>query len=164
MAPSKRLVVALGNPLLGADGFGAAVVERLGRQPDLSEVADVLDAGTDLLGHIDMLARYDRVILVDVIVGAGIPGQVEVYDEERFARWSDTSPSSHQMSPLLAVRLFRQLYPDAAARITLVGLSVDSVSAAAALSEAAVAEGVKTLARLLGLEAQAGLPPDANTG
>jgi hydrogenase maturation protease len=152
MARSKRLVVARGNPLLGADGFGPAVVERLGRRPDVREAADVLDAGTDLLGHLDTLAHYDLVILVDAIIGAPSVGQVAEHDEERFARWPETSPSSHQMSPLLAVRLFRRLHPHATTRIVLVGLSVDSVSAAAALSEAAVAAGVATLARLLELE------------
>lgn len=152
MTRSKTLVVALGNPLLGADGFGSAVVGRLGRRPDVRDAADLLDAGTDLLGHLDTLARYDLVILVDAIVGAPPVGQVAVHDEERFARWPETSPSSHQMSPLLAVRLFRELYFRATTRIVLVGFSVDSVSAAAVLPEAVVAAGVETLARLLGVE------------
>jgi len=138
---------------VGADGFGAAVLERVRAVPGLGEVADVLDAHTDLVGQIDRLARYQRVILVDAIVAAGSPGRVGVYEEARFADWPDTSPSCHQISPLVAIKLLRRLHPGAAPEIVLVSLSVDEVSRDAGVSDETVEAGARFVTHLLGLPA-----------
>ncbi len=149
MGPSKSLVVALGNPLVGADGFGCAVLERVRAVPGLSEAADTLDAHTDLVGQIEHLARYQRVILVDAIVGAEPAGQVGVYEERRFIDWPDASPGCHQISPLLAIKLLRRLHPGAAPEVVLVAWSVDTVSRAARVPEVAAAAGARLVADLV---------------
>lgn len=149
MEPRKSLVVALGNPLVGADGFGAAVLARVRGLPGLREVADVLDAHIDLLGQIARLAQYQRVILVDAIVGVGSSGQVGVYEEARFADWPDTSPGCHQLSPLLALKLLRRLHPGAAPEVVLVGFAVDEVSGGVGVSDAAVEAGARLVTELL---------------
>jgi Ni,Fe-hydrogenase maturation factor len=61
MTPSKPLVVSLGNPLLGADGLGAAVLDRLRASPGLAGAADLVDAGTDLVAHLETLAARGTV-------------------------------------------------------------------------------------------------------
>jgi hydrogenase maturation protease len=149
MTMPKQLVVALGNPLVGADGFGAAVLSRLSDLPSVAGRADLLDAHTDLLAHVEELAACERVILVDVVVGPGQPGHVAVYDEASFRGWPDASTSAHQMSPLMAVRLFRRLHPQAATRILLVALSVDALSRRVAPPAAAVEVGASLVANLL---------------
>jgi Ni,Fe-hydrogenase maturation factor len=79
----------------------------------------------------ETFAGYDRVVLVDAILDPdgklGQPGSISIFDEEAFLAWPETSPSVHQISPLLAVKLFRVLHPDARSRITLVGLLVDQI-------------------------------------
>jgi hydrogenase maturation protease len=152
MKPRKSLVVALGNPLMGPDGFGAAVLERVRLLPGLSEVADVLDAHTDLLGQLDRLARYQRVVLIDSILGGKSSG-VRVYAEEQFADWPDASPGCHQLSPLAAVKLLRRLHPGAVSQVVLVGWSVDEVARDAGVPDAAVEQGARVVARLVGLTA-----------
>lgn len=149
MEPSKWLVVALGNPLAGPDGFGAAVLERVRAMRDVREVADVLDAHTDLLGHLDRLAQYQRVILIDAVVGFEPYGGVAVYDEERFAQWCDIASGCHQISPLAAIKLLRRLHPGAAPQVLLVGLSVDRVSRDVTVPAAAVEAGAALVAGLL---------------
>jgi hydrogenase maturation protease len=149
MEPRKSLVVALGNPLVGADGFGAAVLERVRGLPGLRDVADVLDAHTDLLGQIERLAQYQRVILVDAVVGVGPSGQVGVYEEGCFADWPDASPGCHQLSPLLAIRLLRRLHPGATPQVLLVGWSVDEVSRTRSVSDVAVEAGARLVTELL---------------
>jgi hydrogenase maturation protease len=145
------LVVALGNPLLGADGFGPAVADRLGRMPGFFEAAELLDVSTDLIGHLDTLAKHDRVILVDALVAAGRPGQVAVYEEQEFAAWSVMSPGCHAISPVMGLRLFRCLYPEATTRMSLVGLSVEFVERATELPDAAVELGARLVASLVDL-------------
>ncbi len=127
-ARSRRtLIIGLGNPLMGKDAFGTRVIERLLKEnPASRQHADLADAHTDLLSRIDSFPAYGRVVLIDVILDPdakiGSAGSVVLLDEETLSLWRDTSPSVHQLSPLLAVRLFRQLHPEAATRIFLVGL------------------------------------------
>jgi hypothetical protein len=108
VATTPAAGAAKGNPLAGSDGFSVAVV------------APLLDTDTDLVGHIDTVLAYDHVVLVDVIVGTGRAGDVAVVDEGVFGSWSDTAASLHHVSPLVAVKLFRTLYPEAATRLTLI--------------------------------------------
>jgi hydrogenase maturation protease len=152
MVRPRRLVLGLGNPLLGEDGFGSAVIEMLRQRPDLSAAVDLVDAHTDLLAQVETLGSYDEVVLVDVVIGAGHPGDVEVVDEETFMRWPETSPSCHQISPLLAVKLFRTLQPQAATRITLVALHADAVRAAPGVAASVVAAGGEAVVGIVSME------------
>jgi hydrogenase maturation protease len=145
----------LGNPLLGEDGFGSAVIELLRQRPDLSAAVDLVDAHTDLLAQVETLGSYDEVVLVDVVIGAGRPGDVEVVDEATFMRWPETSPSCHQISPLLAVKLFRALQPQAATRITLVALHADVVRAAPGVATSVVAAGGAAVVGIVSMERRA---------
>lgn len=92
----------------------------------------LVDAHTDLLKYIESFQTFDRVVLVDAILDPenklGKPGQVVVLHEEAFLSWPEASPSVHQMSPILAVKLFRQLYPAAQTQVNLVGLLVDQLT------------------------------------
>jgi hydrogenase maturation protease len=118
--------VGLGNPLVADDAFGGAVVRQL-REEGRARDADVVDAGTDLLAHIESFARYDEVILVDTVIDPGRAGQVGVVEHDALLQYPDASPGCHDLSPLVAVKLFRALYPDVPTRFTLVALFTDAV-------------------------------------
>jgi len=127
------LIAGLGNPLSGDDAFGVRVIERLQQAiTELPPDAVLVDAHTDLLNHIEDFAAYERVLLIDAVLDTegklGQPGRVIVLDENKFESWTETSQSVHQMSPLLAVKLFRTLYPEARTKITLIGLIVDEIT------------------------------------
>jgi hydrogenase maturation protease len=129
----QTLILGLGNPLSGDDGFGARVLDLLHKNgTEALPGASLVDARTDLLNHIESFADYERVVLVDAILDAenklGKPGQIVILHEEEFLSWSEASSNVHQMSPILSVKLFRQLYPAAQTRITLVGLIVDQLT------------------------------------
>jgi hydrogenase maturation protease len=114
----RVLVLGLGNPLAGDDSFGTRVVEALANP---LQGADVASVHTDLLGWLDRFGQYQRVILVDALLDPQGPrGEVTVLSEAQLASFPDDSPSVHQMSPLLALRLFRSLYPAATTEILLV--------------------------------------------
>ena len=155
LAGSKRtLAIGLGNPLSGDDSFGTKVLERL-RQHGLELLphVSVADGHTDLLSQIEKFSEYDRVVIVDAILdpnGAqGQPGRIAVVDEETFRSWPETSPSIHQMSPLLAVKLFRGLYPASQTRITLVGFLVDQIRhESSCLTDSLIKEGADAVRAL----------------
>ena len=130
---NKTLLAAVGNPLSGDDGFGAHVLERLRcAAEDLPPRVSLVDAGTDLLNHIESFAEYDRVVLMDAVLDPegklGLPGRVVAIEEESLQSWSEASEGVHQMSPLLGIRLFRVLYPEAQTRIHIIGLCVDRIT------------------------------------
>jgi hydrogenase maturation protease len=71
--PADTLVLALGNPLRGDDGIGAAVVESLlaaGAPPGV----DVLEGGTPGLETVLLLQGYRRAVVVDAADMGREPG------------------------------------------------------------------------------------------
>ena len=131
MSRGSSLVLALGNRLAGADGFGPAVLDEL-RSGGVPVAAVLVDAHTDLLAHLDDLARSDRVVLVDAVLSSS-GGGVSCLSEEQFSTWDERSSGAHAMSPLLAVKLFRSLsarglLPAGDPRITLVAYFVDEAA------------------------------------
>lgn len=150
---SGRLVVGLGNPLAGDDGFGPAVLGQLGEEGGLGEGVELVPACTDLLGLIDGLARHDTVVLVDAVAGTqGAPGTVTVFEESTLLSRPARSTSAHRLSPVEALRVFRSLHPEAATRFVLVALLVDGIGLD---RRHLVPAAVRTGARLV----RAALPP-----
>lgn len=136
MAPAaahrRTLVLGLGNPLGGDDAFGPLVLERLNRpgSPSVPD-ADLINAHTDLLGYLDRFADYGLVVLVDAILDPekkiAPSGEVVALAEECWTDYPASSPSAHQVSPILAVRLFRELHPRSRTRFLLVGLCTEGI-------------------------------------
>ncbi|HEX5042997.1 MAG TPA: hydrogenase maturation protease [Candidatus Polarisedimenticolaceae bacterium] len=126
---SRRLLIGLGNPLAGDDGFGPAVVARL-QQQGLPGDVEVVASCTDLLGRIDAFADCEAVVLVDAVVeGKDPPGTVAAVEESTLLGWEARSTSAHRLSPVEALRVFRALAPEAATRISLVALHTEDVGA-----------------------------------
>lgn len=66
-------IIGLGNPLRGDDGVGCRVVSELARRR-LPEGVRLLDLGTPGLALLDLMAGYERVILVDAADIGSEPG------------------------------------------------------------------------------------------
>ncbi len=149
-------MIALGNPLAGDDAFGPRVLECLLQEKVDPSRVDLLDAHTDLLGAIGRFSDYGLVVLIDAVLdpagNAGKPGEVVTVGEEDVGSWPNHSPGIHRMSPLLGLRLFRTLHPDAPTRIILVLLCVGSgeiLSAGGFANDATVARGAEAVRRIL---------------
>jgi hydrogenase maturation protease len=70
-ALKTTLVLALGNPLRGDDGVGAAVLNAL---PALPPGVTGMDGGTPGLGLVLSLQGYDRAIILDAAEMGEMPG------------------------------------------------------------------------------------------
>jgi hydrogenase maturation protease len=79
-------VFALGNVLMGDDGWGAAVVRGLEAEYAVPPDVDVVDLGTPGLDLLPWLADLDRVVLVDTVRSDRAPGTVLVYDKNDIMR------------------------------------------------------------------------------
>jgi len=70
----RLLVAGVGNVLRGDDGFGPAVVDRLGPLPDGVDVVETGIGGIALLQ--ELMAGCDGLVLVDAIDQGALPGTV----------------------------------------------------------------------------------------
>lgn len=114
----------------------------------------LINAGTDLLNYIESFPEYDRVVLVDAILDPdgkmGPPGRIALLDEEDLSSWQEGARSAHQVSPLIAVKLFRTLHPGIETKIQLVGLLVDQISFSPVyLTDDRITEAVSLILALL---------------
>jgi hydrogenase maturation protease len=85
----KTLVLGLGNPVLSDDGVGIRIARRLEDRVDQREVT-VMEASQAGLSILDLLAGYDRAIIVDAVqtVG-GEAGQVHHFSPEVLDTFSE---------------------------------------------------------------------------
>lgn len=149
----RVVVMGVGNPLYGDDGFGiAAVAEfdaryvvRSGAVDDVE--VDVLDAGTEglaLLGHIE--DATDLVIL-DVVEGGGrAPGQRVEYDAATLATGTPIKLSQHQVGveEVLGLAVWRGRLPE---RSVLLGVVPHRLDFGVGLSEPVARALPEVLAR-----------------
>ena len=104
--PSARVaIVAVGNVLMGDDGAGVRVIERL-QQQALPEGVELFDAGTAVQDVLPGLEGYDRIIVVDAMRAGGEPGDLYAFDLDAEALGSDgPSLSAHDINLVAALRL-----------------------------------------------------------
>lgn len=88
---ADTLILALGNPLRGDDGVGAATLEALSRH-DLPEEVDLVDGGTGGLEIVLLFQDYRRVIIIDAAEMGIKPG-----GWRRFTRDDVLFPSDDQV-------------------------------------------------------------------
>ena len=106
----KTLVLGIGNPILTDDGVAIHIVKRLNKA---KLDADIELAATGGLGIIEMVAGYDRLILVDAILTGNEPGTIfELSLDELQTHPPVHFASTHDVSFIAALKLGRELMPE----------------------------------------------------
>lgn len=77
----NTLILALGNPLRGDDGIGAAVLEAIDRQVLPPEVT-LIEGGTPGLETVLLLQDYDRALIIDAADMGQPPGTWRCFTPE----------------------------------------------------------------------------------
>ena len=158
----RTLIAALGNPLRGDDGLGAALLEEL-RRRGLERRARLLDLGA---GGVDLLLELEGVgvlVLLDAIASDEAPGTLCLLEGEEIFRYAEArGAGSHQPSLASTLRLARQLglLPS---RIAVVGVAASRFDFGEALSPAvarALPQAARLVERILSRWEGAGEGPD----
>jgi hydrogenase maturation protease len=162
--PGARLLLALGNPLMGDDGVAWHLARVLEADPRLPADVEVAWGGTDLLRCAEMLEGRRQVVLLDAMEGdeAGEVVELDPWSEGL----DDAQTGPHGLSAVAALRLLAAAAPGhLAADVRLLGVTVTAAAAGEGLSPALearlgrVAEGV--LAALASDAERPGGPPAA---
>jgi hydrogenase maturation protease len=145
---TRILVAGVGNVLRGDDGFGPAVVGRLGELPAEVDVVETGTGGVALLQ--ELLAGCDGLVLVDAVERGAAPGTVfELAPEVGEAVHV---PDVHLANPdrVLSMAKTMGTLPD---RVRIVGcqpLDVEPLDQGLSpVVEAAVAEAVEVVRRIV---------------
>lgn len=94
----RTLVIGLGNPILTDDGVGVLVARAVERSlpAQLARQVDVTEASVGGLRLMEMMAGYERVVLIDAVVGADAePGAIQRWTLADLCR---VAPSQHLAS------------------------------------------------------------------
>ncbi|AEA47851.1 hydrogenase maturation protease [Archaeoglobus veneficus SNP6] len=120
----KKLVVGIGNAVLGDDSIGIRVAKELENEFEVKV--------TTPSALLEAIAGYDRVVIVDAISGAGEIGdvfEVELPENPRFT-------SSHSLGIIEMLSLGKVLYPEKMPKeVRIVAIEVGRMQIGEGLSE-----------------------------
>lgn len=120
----KTIVIGLGNPILGDDGVGWHIAEKVKHKidPDMQVDVDCLSlGGISLMEH---LIGYERVILIDAFISDKEPGSITVSKLSELPNYSAFHITSvHDTSLQDAIKLGKSLGAKLPDDVTVVGIS-----------------------------------------
>jgi hydrogenase maturation protease len=141
--PPRLLVLGIGNVLMCDDGVGVHAIERLRTQPPAGARVD--EVGIAMLDAVSLLARADRVLVLDALAGGGAPGSIYRMEAGDLLRES-ARLALHELDLLGAVQL---LPPDQRpAQIAFLGVEPERIAPGIGLSPK-VAAALPSLVRLV---------------
>lgn len=122
-SPKSTLILGIGNYLMGDEGIGVHVADRL-RQVKLPEGVEVLDGGTGGFHLLGYLENYDHVILIDATLDGNTPGTIGLI-KPKFSKDFPPAMSTHDigLKDLVTALQLLDKMPD----IDLIVVSIESV-------------------------------------
>lgn len=125
---TRAVVLGLGNTLLGDDGAGVHVVERLSRDASLPAGVELLDGGTLNFSLLDRIESASMLVVVDASNLGEPPGTVRVFADAEMDRFlaSPAQRSVHDLNlgDLLRMCVLRDALP---ARRCLVAIQPERI-------------------------------------
>jgi hydrogenase maturation protease len=130
---SRDLVIGVGNPLMGDDGLGIAVVARLAAEWPNDESLSFVDGGTWGMNLLPLIESANRVMILDAIDRGLSPGTAITLERDEIPRYFAIKLSPHQLDlrEVLAVAELRGTLPS---ETIALGLQPERVELSLALS------------------------------
>lgn len=133
-------IIGIGNPIMGDDGIGLAMLEQLQHQhythPDVA--ITFIDGGTSGMELLPAFQDADWVIVLDALAGPGDPGSVHSFVGDQLPRLMHAKLSPHQVG-LLDLLSVSRLLGQEPTRIAAVGVVAEDVSLGVGLTKTAAA-------------------------
>ncbi|WP_067075905.1 hydrogenase maturation protease [Methanoculleus horonobensis] len=137
MQKNRVCIIGCGNPFMGNDGAGIAVMRRFdGRLPGV----DAIDGGTGGFGLIPLMEDYEMVVIVDAMTGIGDRiGEVRTFEVP--PSWDLPVYALHDIGIGEVVTIAREL--GYAGEIVTVGIEVGEIQAFSKDIDQEVEEGIR---------------------
>ena len=121
--PKSTLILGIGNYLMGDEGIGVHLANRMESQM-LPEGVEVLDGGTGGFHLLEYFEKYDHVILVDATLDNNTPGTIRLI-KPKFAKDFPPAMSTHDigMKDLISALQILGKMPE----IDLLVVSIESI-------------------------------------
>ncbi len=142
---SDTLVLGLGNPLMGDDGLGPAVIARLSAEWSFPADVSLVDGGTAGLGLLPLIEGAKRVLFVDAIDANRPVGDPITLAGDDLPRHFAMRLSPHEID-LRDVLALADLTGTRPAEMRALGLQPDRLAVGLGLSPA-VQDGLPSLIR-----------------
>jgi hydrogenase maturation protease len=136
----ETLVLGLGNVLLGDEGVGVRVVERLLERYDFPEGVQVMDGGNQGLYLLPYVEDATRLVVVDAVQARKPPGTLMRLTGDEIPIFLDVakvSPHQEGLQDVLAVAMLRGCLPD---EVVFWGAQVESLDVGLELSPAVASQ------------------------
>ncbi|MCW3490332.1 hydrogenase maturation protease [Dethiobacter alkaliphilus] len=153
---AKTVIVGCGNGLCGDDTAGLAVAAAL-KEVKLPEGVELVEAGMPGVGLLDILAGFDKAIIVDAVMSEGEVGSVLSFHLDALETARPCS-SLHGFSVAETLSLGMVLHPERLPKqIEFVGIEIDPANLGPGKSmslpvQDAVAQAVQRVMDLLSQE------------
>ena len=98
MSEKHLLVLGVGNLLLGDEGTGVRVIEKLEDEYVFSKNVELYDGGTLGLRLIEPISRAGFAIVVDIVRAGGAPGTIYRIEEKDFFKKIPYKSSLHELN------------------------------------------------------------------
>ncbi len=105
----KILILGIGNILMSDEGVGIRAVERIEKDFKLSDNITLLDGGTAGYALLDIIKEYEKVIIVDAVLGGMEPGTIYTLTADDIMTKPDLKLSGHQIDLSEVVSLAKKL-------------------------------------------------------
>jgi len=140
MVNPKRpvVVLGLGNPLMGDEGIGVHLIERLAASGEQYPSVDFIDAGTGGLSVLHLLDGRRKAIIIDCAFMDEPPGAIRRFTPEDVrSRKVLAHQSLHEADLIRIIEMARQL-GQAPEQIVIFGIQPEQVRAGSELSRTLV--------------------------
>jgi hydrogenase maturation protease len=154
----RVLVLGVGNPLMGDDGFGLALLEHLRQCCDWPAGVTLMDGGTWGMNLLPAIEDADALLILDAIDAGRAPGALVRLDRGQLPRYVAQKLSPHQVDlrDVLALAELRGHLPGKAAAVGIqperIALGTELSGTAARRLDAA-ADAARAVLRTWGVEA-----------
>ena len=141
-------IVGVGNRLLGDEGVGLHIIDKLSQIPMPSHV-NIIDCGCDLLSLIAYINEPERIFIIDAIRAGGEPGEIYSFDYSTLAAMKIQMYSAHQVKTVDALRLIKLVCPALAdSEIVVIGIEPKTMKLSSDLSKE-VSESISEVTRFV---------------
>ncbi len=127
-------VVALGNPLMGDEGAGPAVLERLRVDLDLGERVDLIDSAGSSMTALHALSGRRKVVFVDCGYMGEEPGTLKRFLPRQAVSEKNMPRLSLHEGDLMQVLEMAELLGDGAREVVVFGIEPERLGPGAGLS------------------------------